>query len=191
MLTAEQIAQKTDWTYADYALLPDELRCEILDGELLMSPSPRTLHQLCSMELSMLLWEYVRKNNLGKIVTAPMDVHLDARNIVQPDILFVSSARKNIIERDGIIRGVPDVAIEIVSPTSVVLDRGRKMQTYLRFGLPEYWIVDPANQSIEVYTLTNGQYVLASGAAQEGVATSVLISGFSVDVKSFFASLEI
>ncbi|MEM6298611.1 MAG: Uma2 family endonuclease, partial [Bacteroidota bacterium] len=91
------IRRDQSYTQADYDALPEGAPYELIDGKLIFMPSPTFQHQETQMYLSSLLDQYIRKNKLGKVVTAPMDVRLDERNVVQPDILFVSLKRKAII----------------------------------------------------------------------------------------------
>jgi Uma2 family endonuclease len=179
--TNMQTTEKKKWTYADYAALDDGLRYEILNGGLQMSPAPTSDHQDSSRELEFLLWQYVKAKNLGRIFDAPFDVRLDDENVVQPDILFVSQARIGIIEQQGIL-GSPDMVVEILSPASIKRDRYEKKALYEKFGVKEYWLVDTASKSIEVFSLVSGRYELTSFTAVSGKVESAVIQGFVCDV---------
>jgi Uma2 family endonuclease len=176
---AESVARR--WTYEEYCKLDDEQRYEIINGDLLMAPSPDTWHQDWSRELSMLLNAHVKARKLGKVFFAPLDVVLDPENTVQPDIVFVASANLSIVQRRAIF-GVPDLVVELVSPSSVRRDRYDKKALYARFGVKEYWIGDPANRSLEVLVLKNGQYELHSSAEERGKLTSVVLPGLEFDL---------
>ncbi len=129
-------------TYADYAALPDDgNRYQLLEGELVMTPSPRAWHQQVSYRLEFKLLAHVQEHDLGEMYHAPLDVTLDDHNVVQPDIFFISKERAGILQ-DGRILGAPDMCVEILSPGTVRLDRVRKLELYARFDVTHYWIVD-------------------------------------------------
>jgi Uma2 family endonuclease len=140
-------------TYEDYVLLPnDRNRYEILEGELTVTPAPSTKHQSASANLFKLLSRHIDDRNLGKLFYAPIDLILDPTTILQPDLLFVFSAHQHIITERA-IEGVPDLVVEILSPTTSRTDRVTKAQIYARHNVPVYWIVDPDEESIEIYLL--------------------------------------
>ncbi|MGH7791389.1 MAG: Uma2 family endonuclease, partial [Thermodesulfobacteriota bacterium] len=113
-------------TYEDYLLLPEDgNRYEILDGELNVTPAPTTKHQTISGNLFVILHRYVREQRAGKVFSAPVDVILDYSSIVQPDLIFVSKEREEIITEKN-VQGAPDLVIEILSPNTVKIDRLRK-----------------------------------------------------------------
>ena len=144
-------------TVDDFMKLPEGARAELIEGELVMSPSPRERHQRILMNLTFALGAIIRPAALGSLYAAPFDVHLPSGDIVQPDLIFISTANQGIIQ--DWIRGVPDLLVEIVSPDSPQRDRVLKRALYERNGVPEYWIVDPEPASIDVLTLSAGVYV--------------------------------
>jgi Uma2 family endonuclease len=140
-------------TYEDYVLLPnDRNRYEILEGELTVTPAPSTKHQSASANLFKLLSRHIDDRKLGKLFYAPVDLILDPTTILQPDLLFVFSAHQHIITERA-IEGIPDLVVEILSPTTSRTDRVTKAQIYARHKVPAYWIVDPDQESIEIYLL--------------------------------------
>jgi Uma2 family endonuclease len=167
--------QPKRWTYEDYYALPDDQRYEVIDGELLpMAPSPDSIHQRFSRALFRFLDAHVTSKKLGEIFYPPLDVVLDQENIVQPDLVFVGAAQAGIEERRGIF-GAPELVVEILSPFSVRRDRQRKMRLYAQFGVKEFWIVDPGDYGIEVFTLKSGTYELLSKASERGKIRSVVL----------------
>ncbi|MBI4330502.1 MAG: Uma2 family endonuclease [Chloroflexi bacterium] len=138
------------FTYEDYKRLPESetKRYELLEGELVVVPSPSVDHQSVSFNLVLILGNFVKKNKLGKVLDAPLDVVL-GENVVQPDIMFISLERFDIITKDE-IRGAPDLVVEILSPSTSAKDRGIKRKLYGRHGVRELWIVDPDRQTVEV-----------------------------------------
>jgi Uma2 family endonuclease len=136
-------------TYADYAALPDDgHRYQLLEGELVMTPSPYRWHQQISIRLASDVLNHVQMRGLGEAFAAPLDVTLDDRNVVQPDILFVSNERSGILQDDRVI-GAPDRCVEILSPGTERIDQVRKLGLYARFGATHYRIVDPDTRTIE------------------------------------------
>ena len=89
---------------------------------------------------------------------------MDDLNFYQPDLVFISESQRDILSKEGLIEGVPDLVIEILSPSTGKYDRGDKMRVYEQHGVKEYWIVDLANKLIEVYILENQRFDLYSYA---------------------------
>ena len=173
--------QTKRWTYEEYYQLDDDRRYEIIDGALREAPAPETWHQSWVGELHIILQKHVKRRKLGKVFLAPVDVVLDPENTVQPDIVFVSTAHLGLIQKRAIF-GVPDLLVELVSPSSVRRDRYDKKALYARFGVKEFWIGDPANRSLEILTLKNGQYELHGSAEEKGKVTSLVLTGLEFDL---------
>ena len=146
-------------TLADLQALPDETPAELICGELYVTPSPSEPHQAVSLRLSSLLLAYEKSSGRGRAYAAPFDVHLPSGDVVQPDALFVRSANPGLA-KDG-VHGAPDLVVEIVSPSHPLHDRVVKRDLYGRNGVPEYWIVDPEERSVEVLKLEGRTYAPA------------------------------
>lgn len=164
------------WTYARMlAELPAESRYEVHGGVLLdMSPSPSYAHNRISRRLERALSRVVEAAGLGEVMHAPMDVELAPDEVVQPDLFVLLKNTQARVERHVV--GPPDLVIEIVSPSSFHRDTVEKRDLYARFGVQEYWLVDPANQYIEVNMLANGRYeahATATAVADEELPTEV------------------
>jgi len=145
-------------TYEDYAALPDDgRRYELHEGELSVTPSPGLRHQATLRNLLVILHDHVRDRGLGEVLPAPMDCILDNFTVVQPDIVFVETARRSIMGERG-IEGAPTLAVEVISPSTGAIDRRRKLQLYARYAVPYYWIVDPPARTIEAHALAHGRY---------------------------------
>ncbi len=178
---AVAVEKQKRWTYEEYYKLDDDKRYEIIDGNLLMVPAPDLWHQDWLGSLYMVIRTFVTRNKLGRVFVAPFDVILDAENTVQPDLIFLSNARLGILEKRGVF-GVPDLLVELISPSSVRRDRYDKKNLYARFGVKEYWIGDPANKSLEILTLQRGGYELHCSAEEKGKITSLVIPGLEFDL---------
>ncbi len=170
------------WTYEDYLNLEDDKRYELINGRLKEMPAPGFEHQSILGRLYVKVWEVVVKENLGEVLPAPFDVILSETVVVQPDIVFISQENLRNI-KSGRLFGPPDLAVEIVSPSSYYRDRYEKFKLYEEFGIKEYWIVLPGEKVIEVWCLKDGKYVLHSIAADKSEVESCVLKGFKVKVE--------
>jgi Uma2 family endonuclease len=165
-------------TYADYAALPDDgHRYQLVEGELVVTPSPTRWHQEVIGTMYRQLSEHVQRLNLGQVFIAPLDVLLSDRVVLQPDLFFVSNERAAIV-RDANIAGAPDLCIEVLSPGTERLDRLRKTELYARFGVPHYWIIDLSARSIEEHVLGRELYRVRSIAGNDDEFRPAAFPGF-------------
>jgi Uma2 family endonuclease len=175
------------YTHADLLAMPDDgKRREIIDGELLVTPSPMRPHQRISLKLAFAFETFLQVHPLGELLVAPMDVILGEHDVLEPDLLFVLNEHRDFLK--DWVRGAPDLVIEILSPTTETRDRGPKMKAYARYGVGEYWIVDPIAEAIEVYRLTEQGYQLAALCAKDQQVETPLLPGFSLPVSLIFQS---
>jgi Uma2 family endonuclease len=178
------------WTYEDYLRLPDDgKRYEIIEGVLYMANAPdfAQAHQLAVMELAAELRNFVRAHNLGTVLTASFEVRLPGiAQPVQPDILFVSHARRDII-KPKLIEGAPDLMVEVLSPSTARYDRKVKFDAYERAGVREYWIVNPRLRSVEVYALVDDEYALHGEYGASERVTSAVLTGLELAAAVAFA----
>lgn len=165
---------------------------ELLEGELVKkngpafrAPAPR--HQSILANLYYQIETFVRQQlQPGKVLFAPIDVFLDDVNGPQPDLVFISLPNAHIVTDDGVM-GIPDLVVEVISPSSIYRDRVAKKALYERFGVQEYWLVDPADNFIEIYALTDGEYKLLSAASvEEGQLSSGVLPGLVLDLTALF-----
>jgi Uma2 family endonuclease len=156
-MSAQTARQESRYTYEDYATFSDDLRCEIINGQVYdMTPSPTTAHQRVSLELCRLIGNHLKEQaHSCRVFNAPLDVVMAEDQVVQPDVFIVCDRQK--IERTRVL-GAPDVIFEIVSVSTTLKDRREKMQIYERSGVAEYFIVDPDAEFIEKYTPEDGKY---------------------------------
>ena len=166
-------------TYAEYAALPDDGHSyQLVEGELIMTPSPTRWHQVVVAELHGQIREHIRAHELGQAFIAPLDVILDDRVVLQPDLFFVSNQRASIL-RDANVVGAPDLCVEVLSPGTERLDRLRKLELYARFGVAHYWLVDVAARSIEEYVLRGDVYRVRSVSGNDDSFCPVVFPGFT------------
>lgn len=174
------------WTYEDYLAIPDDgRRYEILAGVLNTAPSPNEDHQTTLIELTTALNLFLRATGLGKLMVAPFDVRLELGTVVQPDLLVVLTRNLDRIAKNG-VNGAPDLVIEIASPGTATYDRDDKRHAYERAGVAEYWIVDPATKSVELFLLRGAVYQLTGVYRAESYLPTTILPGFDTPVVSFF-----
>jgi Uma2 family endonuclease len=166
------LMKESGWTVEDYYQLPEDgNRYELVGGRLELLSSPTTTHQRISYQMLRAITDSCEDNYI--IMYAPIDVILSSEETRQPDILMIHRSRASIIEEHAVV-GPPDLVIEILSPNSAKRDRVMKKESYARFGVQEYWIVDPSNLTIEQLVLVEeGQpYVLQQLFARDEVVSS-------------------
>ncbi|MDQ2784290.1 MAG: Uma2 family endonuclease [Chloroflexota bacterium] len=182
------MATKTKLTYADYETFPDDgNRYEIIDGEVSVSPPPITPHQWASGELTWFLGSHVRARGLGHLFYAPFAVRLSPHDVLEPDVLFISEAKMSLVDRRG-MDGVPDLCIEIASPSTRKHDRTVKYERYAYFGVPEYWIVDADARTVEVFSLKDHIYTLLVIARGDEVIISRVLPDLDLRASALFSS---
>lgn len=130
---------------------------ELLDGNLVVSPSANESHNRISTELALQLGVQFKARRLGRLYGAPLTTVLDERNAPEPDLSAIVAGRTDIVQ-GGYPRGAPDLAIEILSPSNKNNDLVRKKRLYAIHGVREYWIVDGDAETVTRYWLRNGRY---------------------------------
>jgi Uma2 family endonuclease len=174
-------------TYEDYVRIPDDgKRHEIIDGEHYVSAAPFIRHQRLVVRLTHRLEDFIESHPLGEIFIAPTDVILSPNDIVQPDLLFISYERSAIVEEKN-VQGAPDLVIEIHSGSSRRVDRGAKRRAYERWGVLEYWMLDPERKEADVCERT-AQGLLRQRAllSREDVLTTPLLPGLEIPLAEIF-----
>ncbi len=161
---------------------------ELINGELVRKQSPTLRHQRISRKIERLLDAFALRTDSGEMLHAPLDVFLDDGNVYHPDVFFVKKDRDFIFDlKEQVVMGAPDVVFEILSKSTAAEDRGPKMENYEKYGVREYWLVDPQKRSIEVYGLVNQRYRLIQYAEETGKIKSQTLAGFEMEVAELFA----
>lgn len=175
------------WKYEDYLHLPDDgRRYEIIEGVLYMANAPNYDHQFTVGKVFYRLQQATEEKGLGVVLTAPFEVHLaESTRPVQPDVLFIKQDR---LPAPGtqIYEGAPDLIVEVISPSSIRLDRTVKFDAYERYGVMEYWLVDPKARLIEVYTWARGEYALFGQYTGDDIVMSKLLDGLQIKASLLF-----
>lgn len=176
------------WTYDDLTSMPeDNVRREIIDGELIVSASPVTKHQRISRRLLLAIGNYLEANPIGEVFDAPFDTVFSSDNVCSPDLLYISNDRASIVTAKN-VQGAPDLVIEILSESTWRNDEIRKRGIYERFGVNEYWIVDPEIDTIRIHRREGRGFLLVAElhAASEDVATTPLLPGLTISLPPLF-----
>lgn len=170
-------------TYADLERSPEDgHRYELYDGEVFVVPAPLPRHQVVQILIVDLLRDYARQHG-GFVVDSPIDVVFSETDVLQPDVLLFTAARAHLVDLDAPIRHAPDLCVEVLSPSTAAADRGRKLQMYARYGVPEYWIVDPAGR-LEMNQLTPDGFTVTISADATDHVTSPTLEGLTFSVRS-------
>lgn len=154
------IVSTTKMNWRQYLQLgedPPGLRLELVNGEVAVSPSPNPIHQYAAMKLASLLSSYAEEHDLGQVLP-DSDTIFGEYDVRRPDLVFFTKGRTHLITDDG-IEGAPDLCVEVLSPSSVAIDRKDKFAQYAAAKVHYYWIVDPSGKTIEAYRLSKGKYV--------------------------------
>jgi len=172
------------YTYADYVQWDDDVRRELIDGVPYLMASPNWRHQKILGNLHVLLWTYLKDKPCE--VYLPLDVRLNAKTldntVVQPDLIIVCD--KSILTDVG-CKGVPDMVVEILSPSTAHYDKTHKFKAYLKAGIREYWIIDPKEEILAVHILNDGNYITHAYTKKDTVPVHVL-DGFTINLSEVF-----
>ena len=177
------------FTYDDYLLFPDDgRRHELIEGDRYMTPSPSKKHQRISLNIAYRIKAHLEHYPLGELYAAPFDVVLSATDVVQPDLLFVSSIKASIVT-DRSVQGSPDLVVEILSETTRKTDEIIKRKLYERFGVQEYWIIDPEIEAVKVYRMTAQGYHRTAELSREAddALSTLLLPDLTIPLKNIFA----
>jgi len=171
-------------TVEDLLALGEGVRAELVAGEIVMTPAPGLPHQRAVLNLALSLTAWADREGAGEVFVAPVDVYLPSGDVVEPDLVFVSSARREILKDQ--VRGVPDVVVEVLSPSNAARDRSLKRALYACNGVPEYWIVDPVGRTVEVLRHARGSYSRAGLYGGEDSLVSACMQGLVLSAAAVF-----
>jgi Uma2 family endonuclease len=173
----------TRLTYDDFCLLPNNgRRYEIVEGDLIVTPAPRRLHQRIVTRLTRFLSGFVEDHQLGEVYVSPFDVVFSPFDVVEPDLVYFSNARESVLTEMN-AQGAPDLVVEVLSETTEKTDRTIKLKLYGKFGVQEYWIIDPDSPSAEIYRRGEEGLDLAAKVTAAGALTSPMFPGLSVPLR--------
>jgi len=176
-------------TYDDFLLFPDDgNRHELIDGEHYVTSSPASKHQRIVWNLNGLLYIYLQDHKVGKAFGAPLDVIFSQFDVVEPDLLFVSTERAGKVLTETNVQGAPDLVVEIGSPSTRKRDETIKRRLYERFGVVEYWVIDPELDAIKVYRRSSDRYERVAELTLEAgdTLTTPLFPGLDLPLSKIF-----
>jgi len=177
-------------SYSEYRDLPDDApRYEIIGGVGYLTPSPGGRHQIVSANLQYRFYQFVQAHRLGRVFVAPFDVVLSERDVVQPDLLFISGGRWEIVRERGVF-GVPDLIVEIVSPSDPNRDRQGKLALYRQYGVREYWIVDLPNRAVDLWLSRETALDTRRVTAKDDCLESAIMPGFTIRPDEIFEGVD-
>ena len=177
---------KEKLTYEDYAKIPEEpgFRHEVIDGMLIRDPSPSIHHQRVSRRLQRILEDYFNETDpKGEVFNAPLDLNLTVHTVVQPDLMYLPGSRP---ARNDPVDTVPELVVEVLSPSTGRKDRVLKLNHYQSSGVPHYWILDPEGGFIEAYELRDERYV-SMVRADKGFFSHPGFPGLSFEIDELFS----
>lgn len=173
------------FTYEDYRNTPEDQRCELLDGDLVMTAAPNIAHQRVSSRLERCLAAFVEERGLGEVFDAPTDVVLSDTDVVQPDLLFVSKERADIVTSEN-VWGAPDLIVEVLSPTTAGRDWREKRDLYSKHGVREYWLADPQTEIVWVLLPNEGSLEVAAIYGDGDTLMSPTLEGLILGLGQIF-----
>jgi Uma2 family endonuclease len=185
----EMAVRSRPLTYDDLQRLREtrDERLELIEGEIIVTPSPSLMHQYVSGRLEFLFRQKVLELGYGLVFDAPLDVHLAKNTIVQPDLIIVLPDRRPIVT-SARVEGAPSLAVEILSPSTSAYDRVNKRNLYAGYGVPEYWLVDTEAQAVSVCSDPHKGHYRAERVTRD-TAVSEIVPGLSANLAEFFAPI--
>ena len=176
-------------TYDDFVLFPDDgLRHELIDGAHYVTPAPNTKHQLVLSNLHELIKPWLRNHAIGRVFFAPFDVVFSQVDVVEPDLLYMSNERAAQILTDDNVQGVPELVVEVGSPSTRRRDETTKRTLYERAGVSEYWVVDPDLDVVRIYRRDGQRFARPQELSIEAgdVLTTHLLPGLELPLTDIF-----
>ena len=183
----KKIPQPKLLTYEDYVKLtpPDSGNFELLNGQIFFMASPKPSHQDVSSLLHTFLGFYIVQNKLGKLLAAPMDVLFTPHDTFQPDLLFITKERLNIIGENK-IEGTPDLVVEILSPSNDTNEMSYKKHIYGSTGVKEYWLINVEKQTLTLYKQIDNELRWQKDIQKNEVLKSEVIKDFELDLNKIY-----
>jgi Uma2 family endonuclease len=183
----KRIPQPKLLTYEDYVKLtpPDSGNFELHNGQIIFMASPKPSHQDISSLLNTYLGIYIITNKLGKLFAAPMDVIFSEHDTFQPDLLFISKERQSIIGENK-IEGIPDLVVEILSPSNDSREMSYKKHIYESTGVKEYWLIDVEKQTLNQYEQIENELRWQRTIQKNEVLKTKIIKDFTLDLGKIF-----
>jgi Uma2 family endonuclease len=183
------LAATAPYTWDDFIALHEDDPRELIDGELVEVEVPTGKHEHIVSLLSYYLTSWARDGHGGNAFGSGYKIRVSERRGVMPDVQFYRERNDAALEQDdGLVRGRPDLVVEIVSPSSQRYDRVKKLRWYAQLGIPEYWLVDPTARTLERLVMREGAYVIATSVADDETFSPETFEGLSIPLAELWAS---
>ena len=179
------VEKKKKYTADDYMMLEEGAPFQLINNELIMSPSPNPFHQFIVTRISKIMLNFLENEKKEAYIAGSMDVVFDENNVFQPDFLYVCEERVGQLIKSR-VEGSPDMTIEILSPSNANYDLIQKKEIYEKYGVKEYIIFDPIAKNASLYALKDGVYYLHQKAGENELLSSLVLPGFSFDLSYIF-----
>ncbi len=175
-------------TYTDYAKLtpPDSGKYALLHGKIIHMPSPNVYHQEICLEIAFQLKTFLKKNPIGKVIISPMDVVFNTHNTLQPDVLFISNQRFDILS-DTCVKGAPDLVVEVKSEGNTAAEMSQKKAIYEASGVHEYWLVLPEKGLVRQYQNEDGEFMLRHELKKGDTLHAFVVEGFILAISDILS----
>lgn len=184
----QTLVEKPRKTFRDFARLPEGTLAQLIGGEIIMSPAPRSFHQEIILNIVFAMKNHARKNKCGKVYVSPIDVKLSEEEAYQPDIVYVAKENLGIV-KELRIEGAPDLVVEVLSISTAYYDLTHKKKVYEDFGVREYIIVDPNELTAELFENQSGKGFVSKGLLrQHGTISPSLLPGLEIPLSEIFSS---
>lgn len=178
------IRSDQEYTVDDYRQLPEGAPFQLVQGKLIYMPSPKDKHQEILGKLHVAVFAHNARNKSEMVRIAPLDVHLNEKNVFQPDLLFISNERKEIL-KDWVF-GAPDLVVEILSKGTAKIDLKQKKEEYGKHNVLEYWVINPEKETLDIYENQKGKMKKTASLKKGDTLKSVVFKGFKMDLKKLF-----
>ncbi len=190
--TLEVPAPARKWTYAEIAALPDAVLRELHDGVPVIMPSPNLRHQKLYLRLLFAIQQWIEAGGGGLLYPQPVDLKIDTHKVLIPDLsYYVTDDAASVESENGnYLRAVPDLVVEIVSPSSADIDREYKYEVYAEIGVKYYWIIDPGAWNFQAFRLEDGEYRFEASLSDEGEFSPLVFPGLKLPMKPLFGPRE-
>jgi Uma2 family endonuclease len=173
-------------TYAELEQWPDDgRRYELYGGEAIVVPAPLPIHQVVGLRIYDILKPYAETTG-GLALCAPLDIVFSQYDVLQPDVVFFDAEGRRRIDLYHAIEIVPNLVVEVLSQTTAARDRGRKLSIFERYGVPEYWIVDPTARSLEIVVNRGGRFEQVAAYDDDATVTAATVQGLAFKLADIF-----
>lgn len=177
---------KAVWTHADYLQLPDDgRRYEVIEGELRVAPSPLARHQRVVGRVFSILNEFCERTGWGETFVSPLDVIFSDITVMQPEIFVIRADRLGITS--DWVRGAPDLCAEVLSPSTMAVDRGKRMDAYARYRVGDVWLLDPDARTLSAFRLTGEGYGDPEVLRGDAIFRPALFPGLEINLERVWA----